>query len=68
MDHRFLKSLLAIEDSGPKVLSKKLFFSMSPDLRIFVVLKLLIEEVMEGPNRNPFLHDADKSIRDILKS
>ena len=44
------------------------FFSLSALLRILVVLKLRKEEVMEGPKRNPFLHDADKSIRDILKS
>ena len=53
-----------MEDSG----LNNPFFSLSPVLRILVVLKLLNEEVMEGPNTNPFLHEADKSIRDILKS
>jgi len=53
-----------MEDSG----LNNPFFSLSPLLRILVVLKLLNEEVMEGPNKNPFLHEADKSIRDILKS
>ena len=64
IDHRFLKSLLAIEDSG----LNNPFFSLSPLLRILVVLKLLKEEVTEGPKKNPFLHEADKRIRDILKS
>ena len=53
-----------MEDSG----LNNPFFSLSALLRILVELKLRNEEVMEGPKRNPFLHDADKSIRDILKS